>query len=80
MALGLGIEVFICAREYPVASERGGAPGDKANFPVFMSRVKAAFRARGYGLTFTAPSSYWYLQHFDLPALLASADWVCRLL
>ena len=24
----------------------------------------------------TAPSSYWYLQHFDLPGLLKSADWV----
>ena len=24
----------------------------------------------------TAPSSYWYLQHFDLPGLLQSADWV----
>ncbi|KAK2461060.1 hypothetical protein APHAL10511_006907 [Amanita phalloides] len=62
--------------EYPVAPERGGAPSDKANFPVFMSRVRAAFSARGYGLSFTAPSSYWYLQHFDLPALLESADWV----
>ena len=24
----------------------------------------------------TAPSSYWYLQHFDLPGLLQHADWV----
>jgi hypothetical protein len=24
----------------------------------------------------TAPSSYWYLRHFDLPGLLTSADWV----
>ncbi|KAF8816939.1 hypothetical protein BYT27DRAFT_6953579 [Phlegmacium glaucopus] len=62
--------------EYPVAPERGGAPEDKANYPIFMSRVKAAFSSRGYGLTFTAPSSYWYLQHFDLPSLLQSADWV----
>ncbi|KAG6836731.1 hypothetical protein H0H93_004394 [Arthromyces matolae] len=62
--------------EYPVAPERGGATQDKANYPIFMARVKAAFAPRGYQLTFTAPSSFWYLQHFDLPALLQSADWV----
>lgn len=62
--------------EYPVAAERGGVPADKTNYPIFMSRVKSAFTSRGYGLTFTAPSSYWYLQHFDLSALLKSADWV----
>ncbi|KAG6836288.1 hypothetical protein H0H93_009428, partial [Arthromyces matolae] len=62
--------------EYPVAPERGGVPQDKANYPIFMARVKAAFAPRGYQLTFTAPSSFWYLQHFDLPALLKSADWV----
>ena len=60
-----------------VAFERGGAPADKANYPIFMSKLKAAFKPRGYELSFTAPSSYWYLQHFDLPALLQSADWVC---
>ena len=60
-----------------VAFERGGVPADKANYPIFMSKLKAAFKPRGYELSFTAPSSYWYLQHFDLPALLQSADWVC---
>ncbi|EIN13861.1 hypothetical protein PUNSTDRAFT_140302 [Punctularia strigosozonata HHB-11173 SS5] len=62
--------------EYPVANERGGVPADRANYPIFMSKLKAAFKPRGYGLSFTAPSSYWYLQHFDLPLLLQSADWV----
>lgn len=62
--------------EYPAANDRGGVPADRANFPIFMAKVKAAFGSHGYGLTFTAPSSYWYLQHFDLPALLQSADWV----
>src|SRR6202167_3162022 len=63
-----------------VAFERGGVPADKANYPVFMSKLKAAFKPRAYELSFTAPSSYWYLQHFDLPALLQSADWVCNAL
>jgi hypothetical protein len=32
--------------------------------------------AGGYGITFTIPSSYWYLRWFDLPGLLQYADWV----
>ncbi|PPR04933.1 hypothetical protein CVT24_007314 [Panaeolus cyanescens] len=62
--------------EYPAAYDRGGNPADKANFVTFMAEVKAAFRSNNYGLTFTAPSSYWYLQHFDLPGLMQHADWV----
>jgi hypothetical protein len=32
-----------------------------------MSAIKFAFREKGYGLTFTAPSSYWvsFLMLFD---------------
>ncbi|KAJ6591336.1 hypothetical protein B0H10DRAFT_2330487 [Mycena sp. CBHHK59/15] len=62
--------------EYPAAYDRGGAPEDKANYVTFMTKVKAAFKPRGYGLTFTAPSSFWYLQHFGLPGLMAVVDWV----
>jgi len=32
--------------------------------------------ARELGLTFTAPSSFWYLRWFDLPGLMKHADWV----
>ncbi|MCJ1474244.1 hypothetical protein MMC13_002902 [Lambiella insularis] len=28
-----------------------------------------------YGLTFTTPSSYWYLRWFDLPNMIKHADW-----
>lgn len=62
--------------EYPAAADRGGVPADRANFVTFMTAVKSHFSPKGYGLTFTAPSSYWYLQHFDLPNLLSAADWV----
>ena len=62
--------------EYPGAYDRGGSPADKENYVTLMSELKAAFRSKGYGLSFTAPSSYWYLQHFDLPGLLQHADWV----
>ncbi|KAJ7155586.1 hypothetical protein C8R46DRAFT_1196404 [Mycena filopes] len=62
--------------EYPGASDRGGIPADTKNYVTFMAAVKQAFSGPGYGLTFTAPSSFWYLQHFDLPGLLKQADWV----
>ncbi|KAJ6523143.1 hypothetical protein DFH09DRAFT_1421136, partial [Mycena vulgaris] len=62
--------------EYPAANDRGGVPADTKNYVTFMAAVKKAFSGPGYGLTFTAPSSYWYLQHFDLPGLLEHADWV----
>ncbi|KAF5312214.1 hypothetical protein D9619_003681 [Psilocybe cf. subviscida] len=62
--------------EYPAAWDRGGIPADKENYVTFMAAVKTAFAPKKYGLTFTAPSSYWYLQNFDLPGLLKHADWV----
>ncbi|KAJ7021249.1 hypothetical protein C8F04DRAFT_973044 [Mycena alexandri] len=64
--------------EYPVAEDRGGSADDKVNYPTFLKAVKTAFTPYGYELSFTAPSSYWYLQNYDLPNLLAdgAADWV----
>ncbi|KAJ7222199.1 hypothetical protein GGX14DRAFT_301962, partial [Mycena pura] len=62
--------------EYPAASDRGGVPADTENYVKFMATLKSAFKERKYGLSFTAPSSYWYLQHFDIPGMLKSADWV----
>ena len=45
---------------------------------LLISPLPSQFSASGhsFGLTFTAPSSYWYLQHFDLLGLLTYADWV----
>ncbi|KAJ7220596.1 glycoside hydrolase superfamily [Mycena pura] len=62
--------------EYPVACERGGSPGDKANFVLLMQTIRQTVSSgHSFGLTFTTPSSYWYLQHFDLLGLLQYADW-----
>lgn len=53
---------------------------DKENFVELIRTLRKEFDASqrgGYGLTFTIPSSYWYLQHFDVPGLLeAGASWV----
>ncbi|PSR70694.1 hypothetical protein PHLCEN_2v13424 [Hermanssonia centrifuga] len=38
--------------------------------------IQYGFDGVDIGLTFTAPSSYWYLQHFDLQNLLKYADWI----
>ncbi|VDC05350.1 unnamed protein product [Peniophora sp. CBMAI 1063] len=64
--------------EYPVACERGGVPADRDNMVNMFKIIRSTFDASGhtFGLTFTAPTSYWYLQHFDLLGLLSHADWV----
>ncbi|KAL2859873.1 uncharacterized protein BJX67DRAFT_338240 [Aspergillus lucknowensis] len=64
--------------EYPGAPDRGGKEADTKNFVSLMKTLRETFdnSARGgYGLTFTIPSSYWYMQYFDVPGLLEYADW-----
>ncbi|KAJ2979137.1 hypothetical protein NQ176_g3433 [Zarea fungicola] len=63
--------------EYPVASERGGRPGDFANYPQLLANMRAAFGAAGhnYGISITLPSSFWYLQNFDIVKLEQQVDW-----
>ncbi|KAK2013706.1 bacteriodes thetaiotaomicron symbiotic chitinase [Colletotrichum eremochloae] len=64
--------------EYPGAGDRGGRDEDTANFVLLMKTLRNAFDAastRHLGLTFTIPSSFWYLRWFDMPGLLQYADW-----
>jgi chitinase len=63
--------------EYPGAPDRGGKPQDTDNFTRLMKTLRQTFNGspRRLGLTFTIPSSYWYLKWFDLPGLLKYADW-----
>jgi GH18 family chitinase len=63
--------------EYPVAEERSGRPEDYDNYPVFLRNLKNAFQAAGksWGVTITMPSSFWYLQHFDIVKLEPVVDW-----
>ena len=60
--------------EYPQADDRGGAQGDTANYVSLVKEMRAVFGTK-YGITVTLPTSYWYLQHFDLPGLQANIDW-----
>jgi chitinase len=61
--------------EYPRAGDRGGIPEDGENFTALLQELKDAFNRR-YILTFTAPTSYWYLRHFDIKKSVAAVDWV----
>ncbi|KAL4954842.1 hypothetical protein BDW69DRAFT_193734 [Aspergillus filifer] len=65
--------------EYPVASDRGGSPEDMENYGKLIKQIRSTFDASGseLGISFTIPSSYWYLRHFDVPAYLQEdgADW-----
>ncbi|KAJ7677758.1 glycosyl hydrolases family 18-domain-containing protein, partial [Mycena polygramma] len=62
--------------EYPVADDRGGKPEDRANYVSLMKLLHTTFKENNYGLSFTAPSSFWYLQNFDLPGMMENVDWV----
>ncbi|KAJ5487608.1 hypothetical protein N7530_001908 [Penicillium desertorum] len=64
--------------EYPGAGDRGGKTVDTENYVLLMKVLRETFdsSAHGpYGLTFTIPSSYWYLRWFDVPGMLEYADW-----
>ncbi|KAK9423441.1 putative cytochrome p450 protein [Seiridium unicorne] len=59
------------------APDRGGKDEDTDNFVSLIKALRTTFNAspRSLGLSFTTPSSYWYLKWFDLPNLLKYADW-----
>ncbi|UKZ64116.1 uncharacterized protein TrAtP1_005335 [Trichoderma atroviride] len=64
--------------EYPGADDRGGTEKDGENYAVLLKELRAAIKASGrdYLVTFTAPTSYWYLRHFDLENMVPHVDWV----
>ncbi|KAF2147914.1 glycoside hydrolase family 18 protein, partial [Myriangium duriaei CBS 260.36] len=60
--------------EYPGADDRGGVEADTANYVELTKEMREAFGSR-YGLTVTIPTSYWYLQHFDIANIQHNIDW-----
>ncbi|KAK4241773.1 hypothetical protein C8A03DRAFT_30078 [Achaetomium macrosporum] len=56
--------------------DRGGKTEDTKSFISLLKTMRATFDAAGgYGISFTIPSSYWYLRWFDVPGILEYADW-----
>ena len=68
--------VNVTLREYPGAEDRFGTDADYANFVTFLQNLRSAL-GNDYGLSITIPSSYWYLQHFDIVNIAKEIDWVC---
>ena len=64
--------------EYPGASDRGGQPEDGVNFTKFLGELKAAIQEEpnAYEVSFTAPTSYWYMRHFDIKNTVENVDFV----
>ncbi|GKZ39502.1 hypothetical protein AbraIFM66950_000449, partial [Aspergillus brasiliensis] len=64
--------------EYPGASDRGGKERDTENYVKLMKELRSVFDASGRTLeiSFTLPSSYWYMRWFDIPGLLKYANWI----
>lgn len=63
--------------EYPGAGDRGGHPDDGVNFTKLLQEMRTAFDGMTGGykeISFTAPTSYWYLRHFDIKASAEAAD------
>ncbi|KAK3364330.1 glycosyl hydrolases family 18-domain-containing protein [Lasiosphaeria hispida] len=50
----------------------------RPTFVLLMKTLRTTFDAspRPLGLTFTIPSSFWYLRWFDMPGLLQYAGWI----
>ncbi|KAJ9297889.1 CAZyme family GH18 [Paecilomyces variotii] len=60
--------------EYPAASDRGGNSADTKNYVSFLKELKEAC-GKTYGITATLPSSYWYLQGFDVTSMANYVDY-----
>lgn len=58
--------------KYPVASDRGASKADLSNFVIFMKELRSG--AGRVGITLTLPSSYWYLNGFDVVNLEPQVD------
>jgi chitinase len=78
LAVALKQDKLMKFREYPGAPDRGGKEDDAKNYVELLKTLRTSFdnSGRELGLTFTAPSSFWYLRWFDLPNMMKYADWV----
>ncbi|GAB7352155.1 hypothetical protein MBLNU459_g2641t2 [Dothideomycetes sp. NU459] len=60
--------------EYPAADDRGGVTADTANYVSLVREMRSAFGTK-YGISATIPSSFWYMQHFDINSMQAYLNW-----
>ena len=64
--------------EYPTAPDRRGNPEDTKNYVALMKDIKDRFdkKGAGWGISFTAPASYWYMKWFDIAGMAEVVDFV----
>ena len=64
--------------EYPGAPDRGGKKEDTENYTQLLKALEAAIATGStkYEVSFTAPTSYWYLRYFDLKGMAQHVDFV----
>jgi GH18 family chitinase len=60
--------------EYPAADDRGGSSADTENFVKLLKEMRSSW-GTSYDMSVTLPSSYWYLQGFDLAGMAKHLDW-----
>lgn len=64
--------------EYPAAPDRRGDAADSRNYLFLVQDLRTQFDAqnRGWGVSFTAPASYWYMRWFNIESMAKSVDWI----
>ncbi|EEU41819.1 uncharacterized protein NECHADRAFT_53983, partial [Fusarium vanettenii 77-13-4] len=65
--------------EYPGAPDRGGKPDDGENLTKLFKEMRTTFDktpGKRKEISFTAPTSYWYMRHFDITGSAEAVDYV----
>jgi len=64
--------------EYPGAPDRGGKKEDSQNYVNLLETIYVIFTASNsnYGISFTAPTSYWYLRWFKIDQMYQYVNWI----
>jgi chitinase len=64
--------------EYPGAPDRGGHPEDGENFVLLLKTLRSTFdkKAPDFGISFTIPTSYWYLRWFQVGKMYQYVNWI----
>lgn len=64
--------------EYPGAPDRGGNLEDVKNYPTLLQIIQYKFRVekKSFGISITAPTSYWYLRWFNLGQIVKYVNFI----
>src|SRR5688572_4622238 len=68
----------LSAYRYPGAPDRGGVEEDGENYVALLSTMREYFdkQPEDWGISFAAPTSYWYLRWFHIEPMMNHVNWV----